>query len=306
MEFGLHLPSAQVGANADGILEVAHAAERLGFDSVWMFDHLFTPADLQSKYPYSGSGDYVLSPEDPFFDPVGLFGVLAGATERVKIGTGVLIGAYRHPVNLGKMLATIERFAPGRMILGLGSGWMKEEFDAVGVPFERRGARLEEYVKALRSVWSGTPTAFDGEFYSWAEGGFEPVPTHPIPIVIGGHGDRALERAARVGDGWAAVTAPGQGTGLDGLAARLEVLDGHLERAGRDRNDFLITYQQALWFADAPNPKLPLTGPPDAIAGSIKRLEDLGVSMIDLIVFGPSPLIVETAERFTAEVAPLL
>jgi probable F420-dependent oxidoreductase len=196
MEIGLHLPSAQPGANAADIIAVAKAAEVNGFDSVWMFDHLFTPSDLESKYPYSRDGSYALSAADPFFDPLGLFGVLAGATERVKIGTGVLIGAYRHPIVLAKTLATIEQFAPGRIILGIGTGWMEEEFAALGVPFARRGARLTEYLAALRTLWSGAPSSFDGEFYSWPESGFLPAPNSEIPLIVGGHSDLALRRAA--------------------------------------------------------------------------------------------------------------
>lgn len=164
MEFGLHLPSAQPGASAEGILGVATLAESLGFDSVWMFDHLFTPTGLESLYPYTKDGSYALTAADPFFDPLGLFGVLAGATKSLKIGTGVLIGAYRHPIVLGKALATIEHFAPGRIILGIGSGWMKEEFEGVGITRDRRGARLAEYMRALRSIWSGEPASFEGEF----------------------------------------------------------------------------------------------------------------------------------------------
>ena len=306
MEFGLHLPSAQPGASSEGILEVARAAERLGFDSLWMFDHLFTPTGLESKYPYSGDGGYPMSAADPFFDPLALFGVLAGATERIKMGTGVLIPAYRNPIVLGKLLATIENFAPGRLMLGVGAGWMKEEFDAVGVPYERRGARLVEYIDALRAIWSGAPAAFEGSFYSWPEAGFLPAPTSPIPIIMGGHGDRALARAAHHADGWAVVTRKGQGSGIDGAAGRIDVVRANLEKAGRDPSTFHLLYTSALWFSDHPNPKLPLTGPPEEIASSLKRLSDLGVDMVDLAVFGPPSLIVETAQRFTEEVTPLL
>lgn len=306
MEIGLHLPSAQPGADAAGILDVARAAERLGFDSLWMFDHLLTPTGLESKYPYSRDGSYPMSADDPFFDPLGLFGVLAGATDSVKLGTAVLIGAYRHPIVLGKVLATIERFAPGRIVLGLGGGWMREEFECVGVPFERRGARLEEYVAALRAVWSGAPSAFEGEFYAWQEAGFLPAPSAPIPVIVGGHGDMALRRAAAVGDGWAVATARGQGTGIDVVEARVEVLRGFLEAAERDPSGFEILYQHPLWFSEEPHPKAPLTGPPEAIAASLKRLADLGVTSVDLIVFGPAALVAEHAERFAEEVRPLL
>ena len=306
MEFGIQLPSAQQGANASDILEVAGTVERLGYDAVWVFDHLFTPVGLESKYPYTKSGDYALTAADPFFDPLGVFGVVAGATERVKMGTAVLIPAYRNPVVLGKVLATIENFAPGRIVLGIGAGWMREEFEAVGVPYQRRGARLEEYAAALRTIWSGEPSSFEGEFYSWTEAGFLPAPTKPIPLIFGGHGDKALDRAARVGDGWAVVTAPGQGTGLEGAASRIDLVKRSLEKHGRDPDDFIFTYQHALWFSDHPNPKLPLTGPPEHIAESIRRLDDLGVKMLDLMVFGPAGVIAENAERFMTEVRAAL
>jgi probable F420-dependent oxidoreductase len=306
MEFGLHLPSAQPGATAAPILDTARAAEELGFDAAWLFDHLFTPVGIESQYPYSRDGGYPMSPDDPFFDPIGLFGVLAGATERIKLGTAVLIPAYRHPVVLGKMLATIENFAPGRIVLGAGAGWMREEFDAVGVSYERRGARLEEYVAALRAIWSGSPCSFDGEFYSWTEAGFLPAPTGSIPIIIGGHGDRALDRAARIGDGWAIATTRGQGRGIAGAAQRLDYLRERLAAHGRADEPFELVYQSALWFSDHGNEKLPLTGPPDVIAASLKQLQDLGVTMVDFAVFGPAELIAETAQRFNEEVRPLL
>ena len=306
MEFGLQLPTAAPGVTAAPILETARSAEELGFDAVWLFDHLFTPVGIESQYPYSRDGGYPMSPDDPFFDPLGLFGVLAGATERVKLGTAVLIPAYRHPVVLGKLLATIENFAPGRILLGAGAGWMREEFDAVGVPYERRGPRLEEYVAALRAIWSGTTTSFDGEFYSWTEAGFLPAPTAPIPIIIGGHGDRALDRAARIGDGWAIATTREQGRGLAAVATRLDHLRERLAAHGRVDEPFELVYQHALWFSDHGNEKLPLTGPPDVIAASLKQLQEYGVTMVDLAVFGPAQLIAETAQRFNEEVRPLL
>ncbi len=306
MRFGLHLPSAQPGANAADILAVARTAETAGFDSVWMFDHLFTPVDLASKYPYSRDGSYALSATDPFYDPFGLYGVVAGATERIRIGTGVAIAAYRHPIVAGKILATIENFAPGRIVLGLGRGWMREEFEGLGVGFERRGARLEEYVRALRAVWSGEPSSFWGEFYAWDEAGFLPAPSAPIPILLGGHGDEALRRTAALGDGWVITTGKGQGAGIDAVAARLDVLRSQMEQVGRSFEELEIVYPNALWFSDHPNPKMPLTGAPEDIAASIKRLEEIGVTTAHLIVFGPGPLVTETAERFATEVSPLL
>src|SRR5207248_10110548 len=138
MEFGLHLPNAGPFANGPDILRVARTAEELGFHSVWLFDHLFTPTNLESKYPYSPDGSYPMLPELPFYDPVSVMAALAGATERIKFGTRVLIATYRHPVALAKELATTDALAGGRMILGVGAGWMAEEFDAVDVPMDER------------------------------------------------------------------------------------------------------------------------------------------------------------------------
>jgi len=306
MRFGLHLPSAQPGANAQDILSVARDAERLGFDSVWMFDHLFTPVHLDSKYPYSRDGSYSMSSSDPFFDPLALYGVLAGATSRVRIGTGVSIVAYRHPIVLGKMLASIENCAPGRIVLGVGRGWMREEFEGVGVGFDKRGARLEEYIRALRAIWSGQPSSFSGEFYSWEEAGFLPAPTTHLPILLGGHGDEALRRTAELGDGWVITTGKGQGAGIQAVEARLDVLRAAMDERGRDFSELEIVYPNLLWFSDHPNPKMPLTGSAEEIAASIKKLEEIGVTTAHMIVFGPGPLVSETAQRFSEEVLPLL
>jgi probable F420-dependent oxidoreductase len=306
MEIGLHLPSAQAGADAAAILEVARAAERLGFDAVWMFDHLMTPVDLASKYPYSRDGSYLITARDPFFDPLGLFGVLAGATSRIRIGTGVLVAAYRHPIVVAKALATIERFAPGRIVLGIGNGWMREEFEAVGVPFERRGERFDEYLRALKLIWSGEPVEMSGEFYAWQKAGFLPAPTRPIPLIVGGHSDAALRRAARLGDGWAIVTGKGQGSGIDAIADRIGVLRGLLAAEGREGAPFELLCQNVLAFSDAPIPGMPFSGPPEAIAESIRRLSALGVTMIDLFAFGETSAIVESAHRFAEQVRPAI
>lgn len=306
MRIGLHIPNGQPGANADDILKVALAAERLGFDSVWMFDHLFTPTDLKSLYPYSGRGQYALSASDPFFDPLALFGVIAGATERIAIGTGVLIAAYRHPIVLAKILSSVEHFAPGRVNLGIGTGWMREEFEALRISFEKRGDRLDEYIAALRALWSPEPSSFEGDFYGWQEAGFLPAPTRSIPLIVGGHSKRALRRAATLGDGWALVTRKEHGAGLEGASVQMDNLDRALEAAGRTRDGFEVLYQHALWISDEPNPRIPLTGPPDVIAGSLKSLGEMGVTHVDLMVLGPGDSIVEMAERFNEEVRPLL
>src|SRR5438874_4368861 len=221
MEFGLHLPNPGPFANGPDILRTAKAAEDLGFHSVWLFDHLFTPTNLESKYPYTPDGSYPMLPELPFYDPVSVMAALAGATERIKFGTRVLIPAYRHPVVLAKELATTDAIAGGRMLLGVGAGWMAEEFDAVDVPMQERFARLDEHVALMRNAWQQGVAGHAGRFYSHVEAGFGPQPPQPgstIPILVGGHGDAALRRAARWGDGWA-VSAAGEKLADDPIGA---------------------------------------------------------------------------------------
>src|SRR5205823_13648416 len=197
MEFGLHLPNAGPFANGPDILRVARTAEELGFHSVWLFDHLFTPTNLESKYPYSPDGSYAMLPEFPFYDPVSVMATLAGSTERIKFGTRVLIATYRHPVVLAKELATTDAIAGGRMILGVGAGWMAEEFDAVDVPIEERFARLDEHVALMRNVWANETASFDGRFYSHVAAGFAPLPPKgSIPSIVGCPVHRALRRTA--------------------------------------------------------------------------------------------------------------
>jgi probable F420-dependent oxidoreductase len=306
VEIGVHLPSAGPGASAADIVAVADEAERLGFEAVWAFDHLFTPSSLASAYPYTPDGSYPIGAGQPFFDPVGLLGYLAGATATVRLGTNVLVAAYRHPIVLGKALATIAALAPGRLVCGLGAGWMREEFDALGVAFDRRGARLEEYVRALRAIWSGDPVGFEGEFYGWGAGGFLPSPPAPIPVILGGHADAALRRAARVGDGWAAATVRGQGSGIEGIEGRLAVLGEALDAEDRSLGGFEVVYQAYLAFAPKALPRLPLVGPPEAIADSLRRLSAMGVTMVDLWQAGPAPNILPSLVRFAEEVRPLL
>lgn len=295
MRFGLHLPNAGVPIDGPGLVRIARAAEEIGYHSVWLFDHLFTPVRLDSKYPYTADGSYLLTPETPFADPVAVMGALAGGTSTIRFGTRVLIAAYRHPVVLAKELATIDAIAGGRMILGVGAGWMAEEFAAVGVPMTERFARLDEHIAVMRNIWRNGVTSFRGRFYEHVAAGFAPQPPgpgHTIPIVVGGHGDGALRRAARYGDGWA-VSAAGEAIAERGFAAiqeRIETLRRFCAEEGRDAADLLLVGQCT---------------PRDSV-DRLKAQEDLGVGVVDLMLFGTEPEIVDGARRYYDEVASKL
>jgi len=292
VRFGLHLPNAGLLPEGRGILRVAQAAEDAGYHSVWLFDHLFTPVHLESKYPYTADGSYVMNAQLPFADPVAVMGAVAGATTTIVMGTRVLIAAYRHPVVLAKELATIDAIAGGRIILGVGAGWMVEEFEAVGVPTDDRFARMDEHIALMRNAWQQGVAAHHGRFYDHCEAGFLPQPPgpgHTIPIIIGGHGDAALRRAARYGDGWA-VSAKGDALFADGLAAvneRLDRLRQICEEEGRAFDDLLLVSQCT----------------PADTADSLRRQAELGVDIVDVMIFGAEQDVIDQGRRFMDEVA---
>jgi probable F420-dependent oxidoreductase len=292
MDFGLHLPNAGLVPDGPGLIRIAQAAEEGGFHSVWLFDHLFTPTQLNSKYPYTADGSYLMTAQLPFADPVAVMAAVAGGTSTIKFGTRVLIPAYRHPVVLAKELATIDAIAGGRMILGVGAGWMSEEFDAVDVDMDKRFARMDEHIALMRNAWANGVAAFDGKFYSHVEAGFGPQPPgagHTIPVIVGGHGDAALRRAARWGDGWA-VSAKGDALLADGFAAvaeRLEQLRRFCDEEGRDFDDLMLISQCT----------------PADTADGLKEQADHGIDVVDLMIFGGEQQIIDDGLRFLDEVA---
>ncbi len=202
MKFGLAFASS-VGTDADSALEICRRAEALGFESVWGGEHVIHPKHIASDYPYTDDGKMPGEPETPIPDPLIWLAYVAAAAPSLRLGTCILILPQRNPLVLAKELATLDQLSGGRVELGIGVGWLQEEFEALGVPFERRGARNDEYVAALRALWSGPEAEFHGEFVD-----FDPVTCSPrplqarLPIIVGGDTPQALRRAARLGDGY--------------------------------------------------------------------------------------------------------
>lgn len=202
MKFGI-IPINIGIRSVDQMVGLARLAEELGFESVWTFEHVIVPIDYQSKYPYSLSGKMGAAPETPFIDPLIALTAVAASTTTIRLGTGVNILSQVNPLLMAKQVASIDFLSKGRMMLGVGIGWLREEFDAMGVPFEKRGARFDDYVQAMRKVWSGETVEHDSEFLSWH--GFKSYPTpvqKPLPVIIGGDKGKVYERIARHGDGW--------------------------------------------------------------------------------------------------------
>ena len=207
MKFGCHLPIWGPGATREALITLARRVEAMGFDSVWASDHIVIPTEIRSRYPYNQTGDFPLPPTANFLEPLTALAVVAGATERLQLGTTVLVLPHRHPVLAAKTLATLDHLAPGRVILGAGVGWMREEIELLGAPYDQRGAWTDEAIRIMRACWQNERVSFRGRFFSFPEVGFAPRPAHGIPIWIGGHTPRALRRVAELGDGWHAAFA---------------------------------------------------------------------------------------------------
>ena len=205
MKFGLRYANLGRYANGPAAVELAQAAEAAGFDSIWTVEHVVVPHGYQSRYPYSDTGRMGAGLEDfPIPDPLIWLTYIASATRTLKLGTAILILPQRNPVITAKAVASLDHLAGGgRVLLGIGVGWLAEEFATLGVPFADRGARTDEYVAAMRALWSQERASFSGRFVSFRDVYCRPLPPNRrIPIIVGGDTKAAARRAGRIGDGY--------------------------------------------------------------------------------------------------------
>jgi probable F420-dependent oxidoreductase len=193
---------------APELVEIALLAEELGFDGMSMADHIYVPVGPLAGYPYSDDGSPPFDASTPWTDALVVAAAAAVRTARLRVATGVYVLPLRHPLVVARALASIDALAPGRVELGVGVGWMRAEFDALGIDFSRRGALMDESIQVLRKLWQGGLVRHDGPNYPVGPLYFEPHPSRPIPILVGGTSRRALERAACLGDGYIAMPAP--------------------------------------------------------------------------------------------------
>lgn len=245
MHYGLYLPTRGELALPHNLATICARAEALGFRSAMMSDHVVTPTEIRSRYPYTVSG--VTPSAVDSLDVLALMSFVAAKTSTLRLVSSVMILPYRNPVLTAKMVATIDVLSAGRVTLGVGVGWMREEFEALGSPdFDRRGAASEEYLDIMKKLWTGEPVAHAGAFYHFDEVRCLPAPVqrpHP-PIWIGGNSMAALRRAARMGDGWHPVGAnPATPLGLDELASLIATLHRIARESGRDPAAIAITYK---------------------------------------------------------------
>ena len=219
---------------ADQLTVVVDAAERADVDGIAVADHVGVPAQLESEYPYTGTRA-VLPVETELPDPLVLVSALAARTSRLRFMTHVLIGPLRHPILLAKGVATVAALADGRFDLGVGVGWMREEFDALGVPFERRGGIMDEMIPLMRDLWTGKPVEHHGRQFHFEAFALNPRPASPVPILVGGYSAAAVNRAARLADGWVGVNPT-----VAQLESLVEQLHDARRAAGTDQQPFQI------------------------------------------------------------------
>ncbi len=238
MRVGLHALGIGSGAKREIIDSVAVAAERAGFATLWSGEHVVMVDKSESRYPYSDDGAIAVPAEADWIDPLIGLSFVAAATSTIRIATGVLLLPEHNPVLVAKQAASLDTLSGGRLTLGIGIGWSREEFDALGVPFERRGARTKEYVDAMRTVWRDEPASFDGEFVGFTDIRVNPKPLQErrIPIVIGGNSDASLRRIAAWGDGWYGFNLES----VDAVADRVGVLRELCGECGRDPAELTV------------------------------------------------------------------
>jgi len=275
------------GIPMDRYAPLAVAAERSGYDAVWLSDHLVTPVEYAATYPYSSTGRPGYDGGTPLADVWATLGYLAAATRTIHLATGVYILPLRNPFVTARAAATVQQLSGGRLVFGVGAGWMREEFDAVGESFENRGARMDEIVAIMRRLWSGEPVAHEGTHYRFATVQLSPAAEPPPPVIVGGLTAPALQRAARIGDGWFAPA-----SSLDDAVAARTTIDAERRRLGRDHLPFRIWVRLGNPWSAAERARFRDAG-----------FEDVTVFPKQLVPDGDTAAVAEAMERLAGEVA---
>jgi probable F420-dependent oxidoreductase len=306
---GCTLPTSGPAADPSALGALAQAAEELGFDSIWLSDHVVVPERISSSYPYSPDGRFPSAPTQPYLDPLATLCYLAGITRRVRLGTHVLVLPYRHPLVTAKIITTLDNLSGGRVDLGIGVGWMREEFEALDAPsYDRRGAVTDEQVRVMQAVWTNDVTGFEGEFYRFEPLGAHPRPVqkpHP-PIWVGGHTRPALRRTGRLANVWLPIGArPPADLPPAQVAECMAAIRAEAEQAGRDPAAIDVCFSTNVGF-DA-RERRPFNGTIDQIVDDFRGYQAIGVRRF-IVGMGPHPPAEyeRRLRRFAEEVRPAL
>ncbi len=313
MQIGCSAPSSGPLTDPDSVARIATEAEMLGFDYVTVSDHLVIPTDIDSRYPYSDSGEFPSGARVDRHEQLMEAMFIAAKTSKLRIVTSVMVVPHRPAVLTAKLLATLDVLSKGRLTLGIGAGWMREEFEAVGTPpFEERGAVTDEYMAACKALWEQDEPRFAGKYAKFSGVLFQPKPVQkPIPIWVGGESNPALRRTARYGDAWYPIGTNPQFP-MDTLRrykAGVEKLRGLVEKAGRDPHSVALAYRvssnpEAQPKGTVDGERKLFTGGFADYAGDIRALAEAGVSAFDFGLFAPTlAATLDNMRRFRDEVA---
>jgi probable F420-dependent oxidoreductase len=304
MKFGCSLIVRGKHATQENLLTLAKQAEAWGFDSLWASDHIILPPLRTSRYPGAPTGQFPDTWLQRYFEPLAILNYLAGCTQRIQLGTSVLILPMRNPIEVAKAIAGADVLSQGRILFGVGVGWFQEEFEVLREPFHERGRRTDEYLQICQALWTQEPATFTGRYYQFTDAYCAPKPMqkpHP-PILIAGHSAAALRRAARFGTGWHPFA-------LSPAALEPIIPQFHqaVQEAGRSLAEFEISLKVRLRFGAGPDPQPPLHGSPEDVLASIKQYQALGVQHL-VLDFMPETIgnALTTVERFVREVRPAL
>lgn len=308
MKTGVFLPISGRAAGADTLRLAAQSAEAWGFDSIWAADRIIIPWEINTPYPYSGDQGFIVPPDRPFLDSLTCLTFLAACTERVELGISVLVLPYRQPLHWAKIATTLDHLSKGRFVLGVGVGWMAEEFTALQAPFRDRGRVSDEQLQILQELMSTDHTSFAGEFYHFEDIAFYPKPYRKegLPVWVGGEGLRAQRRAATYGNAWfpyfVRIT-PAE------LAKRFTNVKRLAAKAGRPPSAVRLNCCLPIEVTANPVPQETdrLAGTPEQLVEAIARYQSVGVEHLALQFMVPRwPDRLEQMQRFAEETLPHL
>jgi len=308
MKYGVFLPVSGRAAGRQTLMQAAQQAESLGYDSVWAADRLVMPWKIETAYPYSKESTFIVPPDRPFFDTLTCLAFLAGCTETIQLGMSVMVLPYRHPLHWAKIATTIDQLSTGRLIMGVGVGWMEEEFAAMNAPFKERGTVSDEQLALLKQLWTEEHITFKGKYYNVDDIAFNPKPFQKprVPIWVGGEGKYAQRRAGRYGDAWFPYFV--RITPLE-LAARFQYVRKIARESGRRPDELVLAccLPIELTAKDSHQEEDYLKGSIEQISDRLKMFQKVGVTHIGLQFMIPHyPERQQQIEHFAREALPAL
>jgi probable F420-dependent oxidoreductase len=306
MRFGVFLPVSGRAAVPEVLTDAARQAETLGFEAVWAAERMVNPWEMNTRYPYNETDQWFVPPESPFLETLTALTYLAGVTQTIKLGASVIVLPYRHPLFTARVATSIDTLSRGRLILGVGIGWMPEEFEALGLAFKERAGMSEEQLKIFNLLWAEERPSFQGRHYRFGPVAVNPRPVQQprFPIWIGGESEPAQRRAAKYGDAWFSYFVK---TTAGELATRFAQLQQWTAEAGRDPDAVQLCSVRPIDVTDEPVPQEDdsLRGTPEQLIEALRPFSDIGVQHMALQFHrGRWPERREQIERFGQEVIP--